>query len=129
MADIDIISCLYRFTALSDRCNARTVSVCEVYVIGDDKNRIDEKKPPRGCYRFAIPLQDNIIQVTASSNCVQHPVVCGLNPTSLAKNNAITHRQADVDIGFICESWLTEKHTDDLFSITGYRLIRFDRPK
>ena len=54
-------------------------------------------------------LQDNIIQVTGSSTCMQYPVIYVLNPTSLAKNNAISQLQTifdayNVDIRFFCES-------------------------
>ena len=104
------------------------------YVIEVNQNRTNEKKTSRGCYRVSILLQDNTNPVTASSSCVQHPLIYVLNPTSLAKINAMSQLQTDldaynVDIGFICELWLKDKHMDDLFSIIGFRLIRLDRSK
>ena len=55
----------------------------------------------------------------------QIPSIFLLNPTSLAKPNAIQLLQAElksneVDIAMICETWFTPSHGDDALAIDGY---------
>jgi Reverse transcriptase (RNA-dependent DNA polymerase) len=57
-----------------------------------------------------------------------------LNPTSLAKPNAVQLLGADlhsndVDICMICETWFTPKHCDELVSIEDFYILRKDRSK
>ena len=55
-----------------------------------------------------------------------------LNPTSLAKKDAITLLECDctifnLGIVLICETWFTSIHSDDNVSIPGFQLYRKDR--
>ena len=61
-----------------------------------------------------------------------HPSIFLLNPTGLAKPNAIDQLRIDLetfvpDIAIIVESWLKAHHHDRVFSIPDYRLFRYDR--
>ena len=55
-----------------------------------------------------------------------------LNACSIAKPHAMQQLRADIDslkpdIVIITESWLTKKHSDELFQINGYSIFRRDR--
>ena len=74
-----------------------------------------------------------------SSNNNPHPQFLAtptfylVNATSIAKENAKQHLQTDLtfynaDFGIIIESWLKKHHSDQLYAIDGYNLIRRDRP-
>ena len=57
-----------------------------------------------------------------------------LNPTSLAKNNAVQLLSAElaashIDVALICETWFTSYHSDSGVGIEGYTLCRKDRHK
>lgn len=57
-----------------------------------------------------------------------------LNPTSLAKRDALQLLEADlkankIDVCMICESWFSKQHSDDDIYIDGYNTFRRDRYK
>jgi hypothetical protein len=61
-----------------------------------------------------------------------HPTILLLNPTSIAKPNALEHLKADVlafnpDIVVLVESWLKPYHPDTSFNIPGFIMFRRDR--
>jgi hypothetical protein len=61
-----------------------------------------------------------------------HPSILLLNPTSIAKPNALDHLKSDIlafnpDIVVLVESWLKPYHLDVTFNIPGYILFRRDR--
>ena len=78
------------------------------------------------CYEVCLQYADN--------GHWNIPSVYLLNPTSLAKPNAIELLTADVnaygaDVVVITESWLKKRHPDSMFNIPEYNNFRRDRPK
>ena len=54
---------------------------------------------------------------------------CLINVTSLAKMNAVQLLQSElvshhIDIALICETWLTDRHSDDHITVEGYCDVR-----
>ena len=71
---------------------------------------------------------------TERSDTQTLPTIYLLNPTSLAKPNALQQITADVlsycaDVVVITESWLKQRHTDEAFSIPGFDTFRRDHPR
>ena len=55
-----------------------------------------------------------------------------LNPTSLAKTNAVQQLQCDlinnnVQVALVTETWFCNKHLDCMADIDGYTIYRCDR--
>ena len=60
------------------------------------------------------------------------PTFYVFNSRSLAKNDALEHlyielKENNVDIAIITETWFTQIHADETFTLNGYNLIRKDR--
>ena len=73
-----------------------------------------------------------VCRLSSLENVELFPTMYLLNPTSIAKSNAVDQLKLEfvsysVDIGIICESWLKPKHDCKLFMIAGYALHRCDR--
>src|SRR6185436_11361022 len=71
---------------------------------------------------------------TTSDGYKVWPSLLLLNPTSLAKNNAVQQLGIDahalnVEVILVCETWFTPKHIDSLLNINDYVLHRKDRHK
>jgi hypothetical protein len=81
----------------------------------------------------ASSVSDDNSFVFNNNNCCG-PSFFVLNPTSLTKNNKFQLLTADIgvckpDIIVITESWLKKMHTDEMFSIDNYTILRRDRTK
>ena len=92
-------------------------------------------EPHRAYQRTLVPVS-SVTRQSGHTNINSNfsPTIYLLNPTSLAKPNAIEQLSADVlsydaDIIIIAETWLKKSHTDDMFNIRGYQIFRRDRPK
>ena len=76
----------------------------------------------------------NVVNINISSALFNAPSVYIINPTSIAKPNALDCLKADIsslDIGviMISETWLKKHHDSRLFSIPGFTLFRHDRER
>jgi len=98
-----------------------------------NKCAVSSKKERR--HRFLTSIKRHeVCSQYADNGHWNIPSVYLLNPTSLAKPNAIELLTTDVnaygaDVVVITESWLKKRHPDSMFNIPGYNVFRRDRPK